>query len=378
MAKAKYKQGKDGYWRTKAWDGTYNEDGSKHRANLKSAKSSRDLELQVNALAEKIKSGMNLAPCNYLFGEYARHWLATKKAVREKNTQTMYQNVIDTHLGFLENVRIADIRNSHFDQAIANAAEKPRTCQLIYITFKQVMRMAESDHYISQNEYKQIVKDINLPKYKRTEKRPLLDIEKAALKDCFDSGAFTPREHAFLSLIYYCGLRKGEALALTRFDFQFGKENTVSINKALIFDKNDPEIKDFPKTDHSVRTVPVPKLAIETIKAYISTLDGTNLFNCRTNALITKSSYDKMWISIVRKMNYAAGGTDAFPLIDDLTAHIFRHNYCTQLCYKVPEISIKKIAQLMGDTITVVMNVYNHVVEEKENVTDAVSDALAI
>ena len=32
----------------------------------------------------------------------------------------------------------------------------------------------------------------------------------------------------------------------------------------------------------------------------------------------------------------------------------------------------------MGDTITVVMNVYNHVVEEKENVTDAVSDALAI
>jgi len=32
----------------------------------------------------------------------------------------------------------------------------------------------------------------------------------------------------------------------------------------------------------------------------------------------------------------------------------------------------------MGDTIAVVLNVYNHIVEEKENVADAVSDALAM
>ena len=39
MAKAKYKRGKDGYFRTKVWDGTYNPDGSKHRKGLKSDKS---------------------------------------------------------------------------------------------------------------------------------------------------------------------------------------------------------------------------------------------------------------------------------------------------------------------------------------------------
>ena len=54
MAKAKYKRGTDGYYRTKAWDGTFNADGTKHRINLKSDKSSRDLENQVNEL--KIKS----------------------------------------------------------------------------------------------------------------------------------------------------------------------------------------------------------------------------------------------------------------------------------------------------------------------------------
>ena len=44
MATQKYKRGKDGYFRTKAWDGTYNPEGTKHRINLKSDKSSKDLE----------------------------------------------------------------------------------------------------------------------------------------------------------------------------------------------------------------------------------------------------------------------------------------------------------------------------------------------
>lgn len=379
MAKAKYKQGKDGLYRTKAWDGTFNPDGTKHRINLYSSKSSRDLENKVNALKEEIRTGQSRLPNEYLFQDYARHWLQTKKSVREKNTQTMYDNIVEVHFSFLADVKLCDIRHSHFEQTIANAVDKPRTCQLIYITFRQIMRMAVSDHFITKDDFEQICDDIALPKYKRQEKRPLSDVEKSALKDCFSSSVFTNRERAFLTLIYYCGLRKGEALALTRFDFHFGKDgDTVSINKVLIFDKNDPEIKDYPKTDNGVRIIPLPHTAGIFMREYISTLDGTNLFCCRTCTHITKSSYDKMWASIIRKMNTAAGGTKAFPLVDDLTAHIFRHNYCTQLCYKVPEISIKKIAQLMGDTIAVVLNVYNHIVEEKENVADAVSDALAM
>ena len=48
MAKAKYTRGKDGFFRTKIWDGTYNVDGSKHRVILSSKKSSADLEKKVN------------------------------------------------------------------------------------------------------------------------------------------------------------------------------------------------------------------------------------------------------------------------------------------------------------------------------------------
>ncbi|RKJ61978.1 hypothetical protein [Roseburia sp. 1XD42-69] len=60
MATAKYKRNKDGIFAIKAWDGTYNPDGTKHRIHLKSKKSSRDLENQVNALREKVESGQNV------------------------------------------------------------------------------------------------------------------------------------------------------------------------------------------------------------------------------------------------------------------------------------------------------------------------------
>ena len=64
--------------------------------------------------------------------------------------------------------------------------------------------------------------------------------------------------------------------------------------------------------------------------------------------------------------------------VPGLTAHIFRHNYCTELCYQVPKISIKKIAQLMGDTEKMVLDVYNHISEERENAEAVISDVFRL
>ena len=153
---------------------------------------------------------------------------------------------------------------------------------------------------------------------------------------------------------------------------------SVSITKALIFPNNASEIKPMPKSNNGFRTVPVPDTTAAYLKEYLATLPGTYLFTCRDGSIMTHSAYGKMWQSIVRKMNHAAGGTDAFPVISDLTAHIFRHNYCTNLCYQVPAISIKKIAQLMGDTEKMVLDVYNHIMDEKEDAAAVVNDILAI
>lgn len=91
----------------------------------------------------------------------------------------------------------------------------------------------------------------------------------------------------------------------------------------------------------------------------------------RNGRPLTKSSYDKMWARIRNRMQEASDQE-----ISGLTAHVFRHNYCTNLCYQIPTVSIKKIAQLLGDTEKMVLEVYNHIILEREDAAAAIAAAM--
>ena len=88
-----------------------------------------------------------------------------------------------------------------------------------------------------------------------------------------------------------------------------------------------------------------------------------------------------MWERIIKKMNDAVT-TDrekliGSELITGLTAHIFRHNYCTMLYYS--GISQKKAVELMGHSdIKMIMEVYAHLDEEKESVQEKLDRAIAL
>lgn len=191
--------------------------------------------------------------------------------------------------------------------------------------------------------------------------------------------ALDDRKRAFVTILYYCGLRRGEALALTAEDFDF-KNNTVSISKVIVFNNNTPELKPYPKSDNGIRSVPLHKDAVAILKPYVDKCKGF-LFKGQEKPLMTETAYKRMWESIITSINIAAGYNPQAKKnrgekpIQGLTAHIFRHNFCTQLCYQMPKITTKKIAQLMGDTEKVVLDVYSHILDEQENVSDAIDGA---
>ena len=113
MAKAKYKQGKDGWFSTLAWDGTYNADGSKHRKQLRTKKSSKELERMVMELRNKVESRQITVSTDMTFCEYAKHWLEVYKAQKELNTRNMYKNIITVHFRQLTGIKLTDIRRIH-------------------------------------------------------------------------------------------------------------------------------------------------------------------------------------------------------------------------------------------------------------------------
>lgn len=112
-------------------------------------------------------------------------------------------------------------------------------------------------------------------------------------------------------------------------------------------------------------------LAVSAYVAKRKASGKTYLFTMRNGKLVTKSSYRKMWERIIRRMQEVCSDQ-----IVDLTAHVFRHNYCTNLCYQIPTVSIKRIAQLLGDTEKMVLDVYNHIILEKEDAAAAVNNAI--
>ena len=79
-----------------------------------------------------------------------------------------------------------------------------------------------------------------------------------------------PVSYYAFEVLYWCGLRLGELLALTPADFDFSKE-TISVTKSYQRFKGEDVIT-LPKTPKSVRTVQMPHVLTEEIQEYLGML----------------------------------------------------------------------------------------------------------
>ena len=73
-------------------------------------------------------------------------------------------------------------------------------------------------------------------------------------------------------MLYWCGIREGELLALTAADFNFDKE-TVTINKSYQR-LHGEDVITTPKTKKSNRTIKMPKFLCEEMKEYLGMIYG--------------------------------------------------------------------------------------------------------
>ena len=202
---------------------------------------------------------------------------------------------------------------------------------------------------------------VSLPQSQKKEKRSLSNEEKAIL----EKTKLTQRERVFVDLLYYTGVRRGEALALTVKDVDF-KNRRLIINKNLVIKDGESHLKNSPKTNAGNRSIPLPAKLLSELQEYIAHAKNIYLFTMKSGEPMTKSSFRRFWYNILDKMNVAAGG-DEFSRSDtairliakDVTPHIFRHTYATNLYYA--GIDVKTAQRLLGhSSIQVTLEIYTH------------------
>lgn len=328
----KYKQQADGRWHSSVWDGTYR-NGKKHYVQLVSAKSSKDLERMVAEYVEKRENGLITVYSTMGIQEYAQGWLRVEKGLSESATKAMYKNIIEVHLASFKGIPFDRLTRQKIQILINDNMDSPRTCQQIMMCFKQICKSAEHDKILPSGKTPELFDRVQVPKYKAKEKVPLTDAECKKVQNVLVTHVLPPRSALFLSLIYFCGLRREEALALK---FEDVHSLSIDINKALHMDDYVTEVKE-PKTERGFRTLPLPADAIPIIQEALAEMPHSRdgfIFVTRDGKLITKSSYRRMWDGILKALGFTT------------SAHVFRHTYCTRLCYEAHKIAQSRLSRL--------------------------------
>ena len=367
----KYKKRKDGRYATTVMIG-YKADGRPNNVFL-SAKTEKELRNKIVELKMKMKTGEAIKTSDTLLRDYADSWMDTYKTSASINTKAMYKNAVEKHikpeLGYLP---INKIVRSDVQKLINDNQEHPRTCEIIKMTLVQIFNSAIDDKLLHEN----VAKKATPPKRHKAEKRALTDLEKEAIK----KADFTQTERALVMLLFYFGLRRGEVLALTKSDINL-KKKLLIVNKTVVFDVNTPIIKTGAKSDAGNREIPIPDSAAPFFRQFLKSVDTFYLFPGKNTETLSKTQYVKMWNRIVKKMNDTVT-TEKEKIIGaqpigGLTAHIFRHTYCTMLYYS--GISQKKAVELMGHSdLKMIMEVYAHLDEKKEAVHEKIGELIRI
>lgn len=155
-------------------------------------------------------------------------------------------------------------------------------------------------------------------------------------------------------LMLYCGLRRGEVMALTPADIQ---GDSLTVNKAVRFDGNKPIIA-APKTASGFRSVPIPDIILPEVQNAIASNPGMNLCATAHGQTMTDTAWKRAWDGYLHALSVTAG----HPI--SIRPHDLRHTYCTLLVDA--GISMKQAMQWMGHADEkMILKVYDHVTDTR-------------
>lgn len=301
--------------------------------------------------------------------QWSDDWLKTYKSNKQKATYNMYADAIRLYIKpELGSCRLKTLKEADILQLLNKLNDKPRQREIVLLTIKQILETAVDNNYI----YKNVARQIRLPKHKAGEKKPLSskDIEyiKIASEDnysCF-----------MVLLMIYTGLRKEEIGALFWDDFDFINK-TIHIHQAIHWEHNKPELKTIKNEETAY--LPILDVVYDRLKMEYDNRNTNIVFPMKTNKnkIMTASSIRKSLDSALCYINKVKqkiesekdeNDRDNNPI--EFSYHILRHTYSC-LLHKA-DVPIKEAQQLTRHKdVQVLLNIYTHLDnEDKRHATN--------
>ncbi len=323
----------------------------------------KELDDKVGEVKHQLKLGVRIDD-NSTFKEIAEIWLnhyrKNTEGIWAVNQRAVLENRLLPVLGYK---RIKEITRYDLQSIINDMKEKglsTSTMKKVKIIAAQVFEVALDKKIVIENPFKKVLVEEIAPK----ERRPLTDDEINLITNTWQGH----RMGVPAMVILYCGLRRGEILALKWSDIDFANKE-IHINKAIIHIHGKPVLKG-PKSKAGIRDVPIPNFLVELLKKVKPT---SELF-CPSveGEVMTSVAYKRAWDSYLHYLNIQAGGRDASRInpkvqkVDRITAHMLRHTYAT-LLYDA-NVDIKSTQRYLGHSdIETTLEIYTHLTKHKQD-----------
>lgn len=287
--------------------------------------------------------------------DYARHWAATRP--HRASSATAVESRIKHHIETtrIGGMRIAAVRPTDVQAWVTDRSTvlAPSTLRVVVDLLRAVMAAAVLDRVIAVSPAVRLA----LPRREQSKVVPLSVVEVRTV-----AAAMPPRCRALVLVAAGLGLRLGELLGLRVEDVDFLRR-TVHIRVQLLLNtKNRGPLK----TPRSERDIPLPTMVAEALAAHMAEYppgkDGS-VFTARHGGPFGHTYVEKEFKAAVK----------ASKLPVSTTPHDCRHHFASVLLAAGE--SVVTVAERLGDTPAMVLEVYGHVMPGSEDRTRKAIDA---
>lgn len=318
-----------------------------------SGKTKRELEDNRQKAIAYYIDGTGLTD-DVLFGPYAIQWYHTCKEPDIKpGTRAAYRTALNRYVlpAFGER-NLRAIRPSDLQHFFATINAQSHVYLVIAKTiFNSVFRAACADRIVDRNPLDSVQMPRRVetaPDEQRVDKhRALTREERARIEQLCDHepGAL------YIALLYYLGLRQGEAAGLRWGDIDW-HAGVVHVQRSV--DAHACLKPTTPKTSAGIRDVPLPA-RLATILSPLRGFPDVYILRNTRGRVIDCNCRSSIWREMV---NSRCG-------IPDITAHALRHNYIT-MCWEAG-IDVYATARFVGHSnIATTLSIYTHLSKERE------------